>query len=92
MLASLVTFLQHHPSLSYLFTGLFVGAMKMTEASESAREKEAPQESGAQPEDEEAPDEAKTSGRQVRLGDADRRGMHGHHARAERRKRKGLRL
>src|SRR4029453_972332 len=25
VLASLITFFQHHPSLSYLFTGLFVG-------------------------------------------------------------------
>ncbi len=42
-----------------LFTGLFVGAMKMTEASESAQEKEAPEESSTKPEDEETPDEAK---------------------------------
>ena len=42
-----------------IFTGLFVGAMKMVEASESAREKESEQEPEAEPEPEEQPDEAK---------------------------------
>lgn len=45
-----------------LFTGLFVGAMKMTEASESAREKEteqAPEPAADEPDGDEAPDEAK---------------------------------
>jgi len=41
-----------------LFTGLFVGAMKMTEASESKREKEAADETEEEPETDEAPDEA----------------------------------
>ncbi len=44
-----------------IFTGLFVGAMKMTEASESAREKE-PQEApepAEEPEAEESPEQAK---------------------------------
>ncbi len=40
-----------------LFTGLFVGAMKLTEASESAKEKEAARTGG--PDGEEAPEEAK---------------------------------
>jgi len=40
-----------------LFTGLFVGAMKLTEASESAKEKEAAQ--VAEPNGSEAPEEAK---------------------------------
>lgn len=42
-----------------IFTGLFVGAMKMTEASESAREKEAAEETENEPETGEAPEEAK---------------------------------
>ncbi len=45
-----------------LFTGLFVGAMKMTAASESKREKEAPEEAEAEPEAAEAPEEAKARG------------------------------
>ena len=45
-----------------LFTGLFVGAMKMTEASESKREKEAADETEEEPETDEAPDEAGHSG------------------------------
>jgi hypothetical protein len=40
-----------------LFTGLFVGAMKLTEAPESAKEKEAAPVAG--PDGEEAPEEAK---------------------------------
>ncbi len=44
-----------------LFTGLFVGAMKMTEASESAKEKETePEPAEEQPQPDEAPDEAKS--------------------------------
>ena len=42
-----------------IFTGLFVGAMKMVEASESAQEKEAEPEVEAEPDSEEQPDEAK---------------------------------
>ena len=44
-----------------LFTGLFVGAMKMTESAESKREKEAPEEKEEEPEAEagEAAEEAK---------------------------------
>lgn len=42
-----------------LFTGLFVGAMKMTEASESKREKETAEETEEEPESGEAPEEAK---------------------------------
>ncbi len=45
-----------------IFTGLFVGAMKMTEASESAREKEpeqAPEPAADEPDGDKAPDEAK---------------------------------
>jgi hypothetical protein len=41
-----------------LFTGLFVGAMKMIEAGESAREKEPQPEPEAEPDAEEKPDEA----------------------------------
>jgi len=44
-----------------LFTGLFVGALKLTEASESAREKEAPEarEDEAEPASDTKPEEAK---------------------------------
>jgi hypothetical protein len=42
-----------------LFTGLFVGAMKMTEAAESKREKEVPAEAEAEPENGEPAEEAK---------------------------------
>jgi hypothetical protein len=42
-----------------LFTGLFVGAMKLNEASESAQEKEPAEEREEQPEAEEQPGEAK---------------------------------
>ncbi len=42
-----------------IFTGLFVGAMKMVEASESAQEKEPEQQPEAGPEAEAQPDEAK---------------------------------
>ena len=41
-----------------LFAGLFVGAMKLSEAAESARKKEA-EETAPEPEEEEAPEEAK---------------------------------
>jgi hypothetical protein len=41
-----------------LFTGLFVGAMKLTDAGESAREKEAPAEPEAEPAEEAKPEEA----------------------------------
>jgi len=43
-----------------IFTGLFVGAMKMTEASESAKEKETEPEPAKEPEAEEAGEETKT--------------------------------
>jgi len=42
-----------------LFTGLFVGAMKLTEASESAKEKKPAEAPAPEPEGEDAPDEAK---------------------------------
>lgn len=42
-----------------LFTGLFVGALKMTEAAESAKEKETGEQGAEEPEEEPAPDEAK---------------------------------
>jgi len=42
-----------------LFTGLFVGAMKMVEAAESAKEKETAEEAEEEPESGEQPDEAK---------------------------------
>jgi hypothetical protein len=42
-----------------LFTGLFVGAMKLTEASESAKEKKPEEAPAPEPEGEETPDEAK---------------------------------
>jgi hypothetical protein len=42
-----------------LFTGLFVGAMKLTATAESPQEKEAGARSDAKPETEEAPEEAK---------------------------------
>jgi hypothetical protein len=42
-----------------LFTGLFVGAMKMVEAAESAQEKRSAPEPAEEPEPEEQPDEAK---------------------------------
>jgi hypothetical protein len=41
-----------------LFTGLFVGAMKLTDAGESAREKQAPAEPEAEPVEEAKPEEA----------------------------------
>lgn len=42
-----------------IFTGLFVGAMKMTEASESKQEKETKEEAAPEPEESPAPDESK---------------------------------
>lgn len=42
-----------------LFTGLFVGAMKILEAAESAKEKEPQEEPGEEPDGAEEPDEAK---------------------------------
>jgi hypothetical protein len=42
-----------------LFTGLFAGALKMSEAAESAKEKESEEEPAQAPEGEEVPDEGK---------------------------------
>ena len=42
-----------------LFTGLFAGALKLSEAAESAKEKEPEEEPAQAPEGEEVPDEGK---------------------------------